>query len=282
MKNQVPRIKTLLFSAVAFAGASLPASAQDATVTNPATTPAPSTVTAPDAVPLSAPDSAAWQFGVTVPAWLVGINGNATIRGQQRDVNKSFNDLKQNLDQTFSLGLEAHKGKWGVYGGVGYMKFSNDGMGTLGVASGELKFVIADAGVSYNLIRTEEEHPFILDGTVGLRYWYTDLSLKVVGPGVSASRNLEDPMIGLRGSKYLTTKLHLDFSGDIGGFGISDNQAELDWSATGMMSYDFVKWFSLSAGYKAVGLDASKGGGINKNGMNVIFNGALIAAKFKF
>jgi hypothetical protein len=54
-------------------------------------------------------------------------------------------------------------------------------------------------------------------------------------------------MIGLRGSQYLTSKLHLDFAGDIGGFGISDNQAELDWSATGMATYDFVKWFSLSA-----------------------------------
>jgi len=136
-------------------------------------------VTTPDAVPLAPQNSDSWQFGVTIPAWLVGIDGNTTIRGNQRDVHKSFNDLKQNLDQTFSLGLEAHKGKWGFYGGVGYMKFSNDGLGTLGVpASRELKFVIADAGVSYNLVKTEGETPFILDGTLGLRYWYTDLSLK--------------------------------------------------------------------------------------------------------
>jgi hypothetical protein len=33
------------------------------------------------------------------------------------------------------------------------------------------------------------------------------------------------------------------------------NQADLDWSAVGLATYDFTKWFSLSAGYKAVGLD---------------------------
>lgn len=160
MKNQTPRVKTLLFAAAAFAGAALPANAQDATATKTAMTPAASTVTTPDAVPLAPQNSDSWQFGVTIPAWLVGIDGNTTIRGNQRDVHKSFNDLKQNLDQTFSLGLEAHKGKWGFYGGVGYMKFSNDGLGTLGVpASRELKFVIADAGVSYNLVKTEGETP---------------------------------------------------------------------------------------------------------------------------
>ena len=71
-------------------------------------------------------------------------------------------------------------------------------------------------------------------------------------------------------------------AGDVGGFGISDNQAELDWSATGVVTYDFAKWFSLSAGYKALALDASKGGGANKNGMDIIMNGFLIAATFTF
>ena len=94
--------------------------------------------------------------------------------------------------------------------------------------------------------------------------------------------DIEDPVIGLRASKFLTRKLHLDFAGDVGGFGMSDNQAELDWSATGVVTYDFAKWFSLSAGYKALALDASKGSGSSKNGVDLIFNGLLVAAEFKF
>jgi hypothetical protein len=230
-----------------------------------------------------------WQFGVTVPLWAPQIDGNATIKGVQRDVNISFDQLKDHLDASFALGLEARKGKFGIFGDAGYMKFSGDAKSAGGAkADFGLKFVLADAGVSYLLVKTESEHPFLLEGTLGLRYWYTDTSLVIKDSGGnvllngSNYRNLEDPMIGLRGSQFFTSKFHLDFAGDIGGFGISDSQATLDWSATGMVTYDFVKWFSLSAGYKAVGLDASKGSGANKNGVNLIFNGALIAAKFKF
>src|SRR5450755_1756614 len=67
-----------------------------------------------------------WQFGFTVPLWAPQIDGNATIKGVQRDVNISFDQLKDHLDASFALGLEARKGKFGIYGDVGYMKFSGD------------------------------------------------------------------------------------------------------------------------------------------------------------
>ena len=153
--------------------------------------------------------------------------------------------------------------------------------------SDDLKFLVADGGVLYRLLKTDEERPFILEATAGLRFWYrNELTLRDSTGSVLFSgtkdRDLEDPVIGLRASKFLTRKLHLDFAGDVGGFGMSDNQAELDWSATGVVTYDFAKWFSLSAGYKALALDASKGSGSSKNGVDLIFNGLLVAAEFKF
>ncbi|MCX6922578.1 MAG: hypothetical protein NT154_05085 [Verrucomicrobia bacterium] len=225
-----------------------------------------------------------WRFGATVPLWAPQINGNVTIKGHQQNVDISFDQLKDHLDASFALGLEVRKEKFGFFGDVGYMKFSggSDGM------SDDLKFLIVDAGAFYRLLKTEEEHPFILEATAGLRYWGTKNEFSLRGPGGiidfsgSKDRDLEDPVIGLRGSKFLTSKLHLDFAGDVGGFGISDSQAEWDWSVTGLVSYDFAKWFTLSAGYKALALDASKGGGENKNGVDVIFNGFLVAAKFSF
>ena len=252
---------------------------------------APATNAVPATATFTAPDNDSWQFGATVPLWAPQINGNATIKGVQRDVNIDFSELKDHLDASFALGLAAHKGKFGVFGDVGYMKFSGDVKDATGAqANFGLKFVLADAGVSYLIVQTESsEHPFLLAGTLGLRYWYTDTTLVIkdsLGNKLlngSNYQNLEDPMVGLRGSQYFTKKFHLDFAGDIGGFGISDkNMAKLDWSATGVLTYDFFKWFSLSAGYKAVGLDASKGSGTHKNGVNLIFNGALVAATFKF
>jgi hypothetical protein len=225
-----------------------------------------------------------WQFGATIPLWAPQINGNVTVRGHQENVDVSFNQLKDHLDASFALGLEARTEKFGFFADVGYMKFS----GGNGGLSDDLKFLIVDGGVLYRLLKTDEERPFILEATAGLRFWGTknELTLRDSGGSIrfsgSKDRNLEDPIIGLRASKFLTRKLHLDFAGDVGGFGISDNQAELDWSVTGVVSYDFAKWFSLSAGYKALALDASKGSGSSKNGVDLIFNGVLIAAKFTF
>jgi len=243
----------------------------------------------PALAPANAPNPDAWQFGVTIPLWAPQIDGNTTTKGVQQDVHISFDQLKDHLDASFSMAVEVHKGKFGIYGDVGYMKFTGNPTAANGdKADWDLKFLVSDAGMSYLLIKTESKHPFLLAGTLGVRYWYVDLDLKVkdslgnVLLNGSSTKDLLDPMIGLRGSQYFTKKLHLDFAGDIGGFGFSDNQAELDWSATGVVTYDFTKWFNLSAGYKALAVDASKGSGASKNGLDLVFHGALIAANLKF
>ena len=224
-----------------------------------------------------------WHFGVSVPLWAPQINGNATVRGHQQDVDVSFSQLKDHLDASFALGLDAHKGKFGLYGDVGYMKFS---VGSGGV-SDDLKFVVADGGMSYQLVKTGEERPFILAATAGVRFWGTWNKLTLRGPGGnllfsgSGNQTLVDPVIGLRGSQYLARKLHLDFAGDFGGFDIS-NDTDWTWSASGVVTYDFLKWLSLSAGYRALALDESNGSGTSKNGVNLIFNGAVIVVRFQF
>jgi hypothetical protein len=171
-----------------------------------------------------------------------------------------------------------------------YMKFSmiafGQGPGVANAWDG-LKFLEANAGASYLLVKAGEERPFILEGTAGVRYWYADNKMTITGPlGVvrfrgSHTLDLVDPVIGLRGSQYLTRKLHLDFQGDIGGFDIN-NDTDFTWSATGVVTYDFTKWLSVSAGYKALALDESNGSGASKNGVNLIFSGALINITIKF
>jgi len=275
----------LLLAAAAFTGSTLSVRADD-TATTPATTPATTQLAAPVATPNEAP----WQFDVIVPVWIAGIDGNATVRGNQQNVNISFDQLKDHLDTSLALGLDVRKGKFGLYGDVMYMKFSIDafgpGPGVANVWTG-LKFLEADAGASYLIVKAGEEHPFILEGTAGVRYWYADTSMTLTGPLGNVlyrggnTADLVDPVIGLRGSQYLTRKFHLDFSGDIGGFDIN-NDTDFTWSATGVATYDFAKWFSVSAGYKALALDESNGSGASKNGVNLIFNGVLINVIIKF
>jgi hypothetical protein len=61
-------------------------------------------------------------------------------------VDVSFDKLTDHLDASFSLGLEARKGRFGLYTSAGYMKFSADTEGPRGAeADFELKILIADA-----------------------------------------------------------------------------------------------------------------------------------------
>src|SRR5580693_114429 len=111
-----------------------------------------------------------WQFGLNVPLWAPKIDGNATVRGHQENVSVSFNNLRQHLDASFAMGLSARYGKFDFYGNVGYMKFSvsksfPDGHINSWVG---LKFLVANAAAGYQLIKTESDHPFFLEGTAGV------------------------------------------------------------------------------------------------------------------
>lgn len=229
-------------------------------------------------------DSDPWRFSVGVPLWAPQINGDVTVLGHKRNTDISFDQLKDHLDASFSLALDAHKGKFGFFSSIGYMKFNVSNP----ESSDTLKFVIANAGASYLLYKTEGDRPFLLEGTLGIRYWYTDndlgLSPMIVPPdgfSHSKSRNLVDPVLGVRGSKYFTRKFHLDFSADGGGFDIN-NDTDWTWSVAGMATYDFTKWFSLAGGYQAIAIDESNGSGANKNGLDLIFHGPVALLKFSF
>jgi hypothetical protein len=230
-----------------------------------------------------------WQFSATLPIWAAGIEGDVTVRGVKSDIDIGFGDLVDHLDASFALALEARKGKFGLYAGGSYMKFSADGRGARGVTGdAELKFFIGEAGMSYRLFKTDGAHPFILEATAGMRYWAIDTDLKLTGPGGTVlvdhenKKELYDPVFGLRASKYLNAKWHLDMEGDIGGFGISDDSSDLSWGAAGLVSYDAARWITLSAGYKALTVETSEGSGAKKNGADIIMHGLLITAKLTF
>jgi hypothetical protein len=230
-----------------------------------------------------------WRFSATLPVWAPGIDGDVTVRGQTADVGVGFDDLRDHLDAALSLGFEVRKERFGFYGGFGYMKFSGDASARRGSeAEAELKFLVAEGGMAYRLTKVGETHPFILEAIAGARYWYIGTDLEITRPGAGtivnsdSHKSLIDPLIGLRGSQYLTANWHLDFQGDIGGFGISNDSSDFDWSATGLVTYDAARWLSLSAGYKALATDFEDGSGNKKKGVDIIMHGLLLTAQFKF
>jgi hypothetical protein len=230
-----------------------------------------------------------WRFSATLPVWAAGIDGDMTVRGQTADLDVGFDDLKDHLDAALSLGFELRRERFGFYGAFGYMKFSGDASGTRGAeADAKLKFLVADAGMAYRLAKVGNKHPFILEAIGGVRYWDIETELEIKGPRGNvlfdgdSNHSLIDPIIGLRGSQYLTEKWHLDFQGDIGGFGISNDSSDFGWSAAGLVTYDAKRWLSLSGGYKALATDVEDGSGNGKKGVDIVMHGLLLTAQFKF
>jgi hypothetical protein len=288
--------KIISFIALALGMVTLSLRADDATnapAADASTTTAPATSSSSADSLKPAMDENAWRFGLTLPLWASGIDGNVTVAGHQQTVNVGFSTLKDHLDAVFSMAAEAHKGKFSIYGDVGYMKFSvssshvgPDGHVHVNSWAG-LKFLYSDLAGGYQLIKTESEHPFILEGTVGVRYWYASMPITISGPlgntlfAGSQTWNLVDPVLGFRGSQYFTQKFHLDFQGDGGGFNISHN-TDWTWMANVALSYDFAKWFTLSAGYQAMALDESENKAKGATGVNLIFNGVLMELNIRF
>lgn len=230
-----------------------------------------------------------WKFSATVPVWAAGLEGDLTTGGATQSVDIGFNDLKDHLDASASIALEARKGPLAIFGSFGYLKFSADASLPGGSTThAESRFMVGDIGVSHAIYKSDSDRPLILEALAGARYINLKNSIEISNGGATVfsnenTRDLLDPIVGLRGTKLLTDQLHVDFSADVGGFNISDSQSNLDWSAIALLSYDFTDWFTLSAGYKVLAIDADNGKSGNREfGADVKMSGAIIAAKFSF
>jgi len=220
-----------------------------------------------------------WRYSITLPLQAPRIDGNVTVASIKENVNVDFDKLREHLQDAASLAFGVGKQQYGFFGDIGYMRFTGGG----GPRSYELKFLIGDLGGYYRIAKVGEERPLILSVTGGGRFWYTDTSFSDSNIGLSGgkARNLEQPVIGLRATQVFTPKLHLDMMSDVGGFNIGYD-TDSTWSAAGVLTYDFTKWFSLSGGYKAVNVDVMNGHDLGQNGINIIIHGPVVLLSFKF
>jgi opacity protein-like surface antigen len=83
------------------------------------------------------------------------------------------------------------------------------------------------------------------------------------GPNQKASDSATviDPIIGGRITYYITDTLELWFRGDVGGFGISDNQLTLTYNLIAGLNWRFADHWSALAGWRYMDIDLQKGSG---------------------
>lgn len=284
------RTTFLTVTGLAFAGAlafnSATLLAQDAAPgASPAATASPATELPKSAVP--AEDQ--WQFRTDPLMWFAAIHGDATVFGRQANVNVSFDQIWNHLDgPPLMLYLEARQNKYGFFAQPMYMKLRADANAGPLTGGTTINLWIVEAAGFYQFVKWGEERPLTIDGYAGVRYWnlYNNLNLHTAGgiPVFSRSHTiiLTDPIVGLRTSKYLTDKLSLNLSGNVGGFQASSSTSTFSWETTGTVGYDFTKRFSVYTGYNALAIEKHEGNGVDRQGANLVLSGVLLVLDFRW
>ncbi|MCI0738954.1 MAG: hypothetical protein L0Y72_07910 [Gemmataceae bacterium] len=228
-----------------------------------------------------------WHLISTPFLWGSALEGDATIRGVDLNIDLGFDDLFEVTDFGFQTYLEVRKKKFGFFAAPSYLKLSGDAEAGSLSADFEQQWWTVEGGGFYNLVDTGNEKPFTLDVIAGVRYWNVDTEVNVEGGGplgvdleIGSTFEILDPIVGLRMRYYFTRKLSISLRGDVGGFGISSGDtSEFSWQALGLLGYDFTKRFTLLGGYRALGIDAEEDSG---NTFDVVFQGVLLGLQIRW
>lgn len=229
-----------------------------------------------------------WEFIIVPYLWIMGIEGDVTVKGRNAEVDVSFDDILDDLDLTSVNHFIARRGKWEFFIEPNYMKLSSEGeVGTINVDV-ETEMLLLEFGAFYRLGTWGGRLPVSLDVLGGGRYWHIDNEIDVSVPmlglerDVDSEKDLIDPFVGLRVGTSITKKLQFSARGDIGGFDISDDTSDLSWQAVGLFEYNISQRIIAGAGYRALDIDYEEGSGDDKNAFDVTIHGPVLGVGIRF
>ncbi len=298
----LPRRVVSLFGAAALAFSAFAAAAQ---------TKAPASAPSADLDP--------WRYNIVGYAWLMGVSGNASARGQTIDTNATFIDLVQKSNTLFGLMgyFEADKGPAGMYVDLVYTKL-NFGASQVGYrnplpalrisasayAAMSYELFIAEAGGVYELAKWSGQNgsATAIDGLLGFRYWNNSLAAtfdadanfdlgrrfqfdRSFGLAIARSDVIQwvDPVIGLRLRHQLTPSQDVMLRGDIGGFGLG---SQFSWQAVAVYGYawqlDGGQRLTAMLGFRALSVAYSQGSGDSNTSINELLYGPIIGLSYRF
>lgn len=249
-----------------------------------------------------------WQFIVTPYVWVVGLEGDLTIKGRTADVDASFLDIIRNSDSIFGFlgNFEVRKGRWGAFVDGTYLDLESDTVRFGPVSSdAKVKVALISFGASYRLAEwsladapggdpSYAGQKMVVDFYAGGRYTSLDGTLDAninLTPGplnLSAGRKFKgspdwvDPIFGLRTTTEVFPKIKLLLAGDIGGFGAG---SDFTWHADGLLGYDFSLFSKKStvwAGYRALYQDYETGSGRNRFEWKMTMHGPVTGLSIHF
>ena len=214
---------------------------------------------APIALALPSQHDDGWRLRLTPYLWAPSIDGSVKVEDDGGDAEEEGGSALDYLSGAAMLTVEATRGDWSLLGDFVWARF--DLQGTLdGPAMTPFDATNEELILGIGAARTVARGASgILDGVFGLRYLHADVSLDPQGgSGLehSASADLVDPFVGLRGRFGGDDGFFGQAYGDIGGFGVS---ADLTWQVTASVGWGW-NWGDVQLGWREIAYDFDEGG----------------------
>ncbi len=193
-----------------------------------------------------------WTVSVTPYAWLAGLEGDTGVGQLQGSVDKSFSDLLDDLEFAAMLSVDANNGTFGIVGDMFFVGLEAGGQTLLGELKSDVDQWILTAIPYY---RVQCEHDVTVDLGIGVRYMDTDL--KVTGPDVliEGSQAWASPLLFGRMNVPMGEKAFMNFSADVGGFGV---ESDFMWQVVGTAGYAVSEKVDLLFSYRHLDVDFSE------------------------
>jgi len=189
--------------------------------------------------------------------WAPSVEGEVKVDGIGGDTEDEGGSALDYLSGAAMLSFEAQRGPWSILGDVVWAEFSQEGVldGPLATPfEVENDDLLLGLGAAYSFSRSASTN---FEALFGLRYFHVDLNLDPEGdPDRSASADLLDPFVGVRGRIGGDTGLFGLAYGDIGGFGVS---SDLTWQIIGGVGWAW-DWGDVRLGWREVGYDFDSSG----------------------
>jgi hypothetical protein len=199
----------------------------------------------PEQAPTSQP--ASWQVTASAYLWLASKRGVIELE----NVGIPLEDPDESTGAFFYL--EAERDRWGLIGDLDLLSSTDRTDIATGTVKVEEDTLIGELDATWRVAEGSS-----LQLLLGLRVLDSEQDIdRPVLPDVSTDTTQVDPVVGAQGTWPLGESLQFRLRGDVGGFGID---SELTYQMFGVLAWELLPHWSLTAGYRLLGWEFESDG----------------------
>lgn len=214
-----------------------------------------------------------WHFTIQPYIMAPAMDGKAGVRGHDAQVDVSVKDIIDNFNIGFLGYVEAAKGDWAFGVDINYMN---------------LDATRDDRRTSANVSQTAVQPMLLyrvndnLELLGGARYNSMELALKSQFPaidGLERKKDWVDPIVGIRMTAPLGKSTQFSFLANAGGFGVGSDIAV---QFRPMVNFGVSPSTTIDVGYQLFYMKYDKGSGTDRFLYDVVTQGPIVGATFRF